>query len=371
MRRRHQLGQRLDLAVGEAQRKPHCEANQCERNEEQRQIEPQLQRARPFGQFVIGGRDRARRLPAAERACFRIARSIEIDPGGAIDRCDRFDPLGAAAHRHLFAARQPLQRVLREGARVAGFIEAIDDCGAHRAIGHRLQNGALDHIARFGLILIDERKIGICHFDPAEDGAHVHRHRDRLIAEIELVFLVISLCQLVGILHQPARIVREPEVHPRLEQEGSEARDQQRRHRRNQREEEHQPDMQPRRAPGSTLQRHAPARQHQQRHGGNKRADKQTCDLARWQQCTIGRRIGEGGPGAGHHDQESNRCSDFDIAKQVLPPRGNHEPAPPARYLPPCSCYACRHRGAHTTGLLQSCKCKFDQLWTAADGCRR
>ncbi len=298
-------------------------------------------------------------MPAAEGRRLRIARGVEIDPRLAVDRRHRLDPFGAAANRNLFSAGKLFIGILGEGSRIACLAQPIDHRSAHGVVGHRLEDGAFDNIARFGLVLVDERKVGIGYLNARKDGAHVHCHRDRFIAEIELVFLVISFRELVGIFHQSARIVRKPEIDARLEQKSGEPRHQQRRDRCDHRKEEHQSDMKPRGTAGSAPQRDPPPGKHEQRHGGNQRTDQQAGYLPRWQERAIGRCIGEGCPGAGNHNQESDCGDDLDIADHVAFARGYDEPAPPAGRLSSTSCCSRRHRGAHTTGLLHFCKYKF------------
>ena len=138
---------------------------------------------------------------------------------------------------------------LRKTDRIAALVDAIDHGHAGGPVGHHLHDCALDDVARIGLVLVDQLEVGIGNLDLLEDRPHIHRHRDGFLPEVELVVLVIPLGKDVGVLHQPARIVREPEIDARLEQDGGECRDQQRRHRRNHREEKHQAHVQSRGAP--------------------------------------------------------------------------------------------------------------------------
>ena len=53
-------------------------------------------------------------------------------------------------------------------------------------------------------------------------GAQIARHRDRLVADLALILIVIAGGQFVGVFQQPARTIRKPELDPRLEQQRGE-----------------------------------------------------------------------------------------------------------------------------------------------------
>ena len=151
---------------------------------------------------------------------------------------------------------------------------------AKSGIVQSLQYRRLVDITREHLLAVDVRKKRIAQVHVAKIVSDVACHRDALLAHLELVLLVIPLRKIVRILHHAARIVREPEIHSRLEQESCGRGDQQGRHCGNQRKEEYQAHVEASRGSFRPPQGKPATEQHYECHCRHESADQKTRDLA-------------------------------------------------------------------------------------------
>ena len=219
MRGSDEVGERFDLAVGEAQREPHRNPEQAERDEEQRQVKAQLQGARALGQAAVIVRHRLRAFERLEEDRFRIARGVEEYLVGQVDRRQRLDPVFGSVDDEAVAIAQRAHRFAAETARFAALGQVVGRDGADCSVLDTLQDRGLVNLAAAHLVVheLDEflagerRRAAVLEIEP-----QIARHRGRLVGDFELVLLVIFLRQLVGIAHQPLRIVRNPEIDARL-----------------------------------------------------------------------------------------------------------------------------------------------------------
>ena len=287
-----QLVERLDLAIGEAQRQPDEEPDQGERQDPQRRIDAQLQQPCALGELFVGAHDILRALALAEGEQVRYPGGVEIHAGAAVDRGDGLDLVGAGVDHDRLAGVEPAHRLGRNA--LAGRIAARIDDGerAQLAILALLDDRQFVEPAIVDLVGIELRKARTGERFGRKERAHVARHRRGFLADVALDLLVIAARELVGVLEQAARIVGEPEFDPRLEQPRGEDHHQQRRNRRDHRKQEHQLDMHAARAAtalGRALQGEPASEQDQKRHRRHEDPDQQRrSDVGRQQLAAFG-----------------------------------------------------------------------------------
>ena len=276
-----------------------------------------MQRAGTVGQRAIGFDHLSRLLPLAERRRFRSARIVEEDAAFRIDRAERGDAGLIAGHRHGFAFVKLVDEGRCQARRLVAFLQAEQRGGAEAAIGKPLKDRAFGDLPALHLEAVEIDEPFVRQAAPFEKEPHVAGHGDGFVRHLLLVLFVIAAREIVRVLHQPARIGREPEVDAGLKQERREPGHQQRRDRGDQGEEEHQAHMKAGGAAGGAADRQPSAVEHQERHRGNEAANQKERHMLRRKHLPIGRRVGEGEVGAARHDDERGQRGDFEHGEQV------------------------------------------------------